>query len=146
MTRFFTLEQAQSLVPEVRRLLGEAVESRAGLEESQEEIATTMRKAHQLGGVDLDTQRLTQLRARVNELALRLKEILQQFEDMGIQVKDLNTGLVDFPTKYRGEVVLICYQLNETGVGYWHGLEDGYRGRKRIDRDFLDHHEGDPVH
>lgn len=144
MTRLFTLEQAQSLVPEVRRLLKEAVEARAGLEESQQEIAATMRRAHQMGGMDLDTRRLTTLRSRVGELANTLKSILQQFEDMGIQVKDLNIGLVDFPTKYRGEVVLICYQMGEAGVGHWHGLEEGFRGRKRIDRDFLDHHQGDP--
>ncbi|QOY88260.1 DUF2203 domain-containing protein [Paludibaculum fermentans] len=146
MARFFTLEQAQQLVPEVRRMLNEAVEARAELEESQQEIAECMRKAHQMGGVDLDTGRLVLLRKRVDELGKKLKEILDQFEELGIQVKDLNIGLVDFPTKYRGEEVLICYQLNETGVGYWHGLDEGFRGRKRIDRDFLDHHEGDLVH
>ncbi|WP_321475329.1 DUF2203 domain-containing protein [uncultured Paludibaculum sp.] len=146
MARYFTLEQAQSLVPEVRRMLTEAVEARAELEESQQEIAESMKRAHQMGGVELDTERLVMLRKRVGELGGRLKDILQQFEELGVQVKDLNVGLVDFPTKYRGEEVLICYQLNETGVGYWHGLEEGFRGRKRIDRDFLDHHQGDPVH
>lgn len=146
MARFFTLEQAQRLVPEVSRMLKEAVDARAELEESQQEIAESMRKAHQMGGVDLDTERLVLLRKRVDELGNKLKEILNHFEDLGVQVKDLNIGLVDFPTKYRGEEVLICYQLNEAGVGYWHGLEEGFRGRKRIDRDFLDHHEGDLVH
>ncbi|MGC4054329.1 MAG: DUF2203 domain-containing protein [Paludibaculum sp.] len=146
MPRFFTLEQAQRLVPEVSRMLQEAVEARAELEESQREIAERMRKAHQMGGVDLDTERLVLLRKRVEELGKKLKGILDQFEEMGVQVKDLNIGLVDFPTMYRGEEVLICFQLNETGVGFWHGMEEGFRGRKRIDRDFLDHHQGDLVH
>lgn len=146
MARYFTLEQAQQLVPEVRRLLKGAVEARAELQESQQEIAEAMRRAHQMGGVDLDTERLVMLRKSVDERAKGLKEILQHFEEMGVQVKDLDIGLVDFPTKYRGEEVLICFRLDETGIGFWHGLNEGFRGRRRIDRDFLDHHEGDPVH
>jgi hypothetical protein len=62
---------------------------------------------------------------------------------MGVLVKDLDTGLVDFPTLFRGVEVYLCWKLGENGIEFWHGVEEGFRGRKSIDQDFLDHHEGD---
>ena len=58
-------------------------------------------------------------------------------------VKDLDVGLIDFPTLYRGEEVYLCWKLGETGIQYWHGIDEGFRGRKKIDRDFLDNHKGE---
>jgi hypothetical protein len=55
-------------------------------------------------------------------------------------VKDLDIGLVDFPTVFRGVEVCLCWKLGEPRIGYWHGAEEGFRGRKPIDQDFLAHH------
>jgi hypothetical protein len=60
-------------------------------------------------------------------------------------VKDLDTGLVDFPTMYRGVEVCLCWKLGEGAIGYWHGVDEGFRGRKPIDQDFRDQHRGDPA-
>jgi hypothetical protein len=57
-------------------------------------------------------------------------------------VKDLDIGLIDFPTLFRGREVYLCWRMGETGIRYWHG-EEGFRGRKEIDRDFLDNHSAD---
>jgi len=54
--------------------------------------------------------------------------------------------LIDFPTLLRGEEVYLCWRVGEEGIQFWHRVEEGYRGRKRIDADFLIHHRGDPAH
>jgi hypothetical protein len=75
-----------------------------------------------------------------------LENSLQAIAELGVQVKDLDTGLVDFPTLYRGGEALLCWRLGEAGIGYWHGVEDGFQGRKRIDAEFLDRHRGSGDH
>jgi hypothetical protein len=58
-------------------------------------------------------------------------------------VKDLDTGLVDFPTLFRGQEVYLCWKLGEASIEFWHSVDEGFRGRKAIDRDFRDHLAGD---
>jgi hypothetical protein len=58
-------------------------------------------------------------------------------------VKDLDIGLVDFPTTFNGVEVYLCWKLGEPGIEFWHGVEEGFRGRKPIDREFLENHRGD---
>ena len=60
-------------------------------------------------------------------------------ERSGAQIKDLDIGLIDFLTMYRGREVLLCWKLGEEGIGYWHGTEEGFRGRKPIDDEFREH-------
>ena len=64
---------------------------------------------------------------------------------IGCVVKDLDIGLIDFPTEFRGEEVYLCWKLGEPRIEFWHGVEEGFRGRKAIDQDFRDHHRGDPA-
>ena len=59
-------------------------------------------------------------------------------QEIGCLIKDLDIGLIDFPTTYRGEEVYLCWKLGEPGIEYWHGVDEGFRGRKPIDQDFLD--------
>ena len=58
-------------------------------------------------------------------------------------VKDLDSGLIDFPTLFRGDEVYLCWKLGESGIGFWHKIEDGFPGRKPIDQDFKDNHRGE---
>jgi hypothetical protein len=55
-------------------------------------------------------------------------------------VKDLDTGLLDFPTLYQGREVYLCWRLGESQINYWHGVDEGFAGRKAIDDDFLANH------
>ena len=73
----------------------------------------------------------------------RLREAIEQMQELGCVIKDLDTGLLDFPTLFRGKEVYLCWKLGEPSIGFWHGVDEGFRGRKPIDQDFLDHHEGD---
>jgi hypothetical protein len=83
-------------------------------------------------------------RDRRDKLAQRLKSAIEQMQEFGCVVKDLDTGLVDFPTLFRGVEVYLCWKLGESRIEYWHGMEEGFRGRKAIDKDFLENHRGDP--
>jgi len=99
-----------------------------------------------MGGMMVDRDRARTTRERRNSLAQRLKSAIEQVQEVGCVVKDLDMGLVDFPTLFRGVEVCLCWKLGETRIEYWHGMEEGFRGRKRIDEDFLRHHRGDPAH
>ena len=99
-----------------------------------------------MGGVMVDRERALDAKTKREQAAAVLRNAIEAVQEMGCQVKDLDTGLVDFPTLFRGVEVLLCWKLGEPGIEYWHGVEEGFRGRKAIDQDFLDHHEGDRSH
>ena len=84
-------------------------------------------------------------RTRRDETAAQLRNAIEQIQEIGCVVKDLDIGLIDFPTVFRGREVYLCWKLGEGAIEYWHGVDEGFRGRKAIDRDFLDHHRGDPA-
>jgi hypothetical protein len=83
------------------------------------------------------------MRSRRDKAATELNQAVEKVHSYGCQVKDLRMGLVDFPTLYRGQEVLLCWKLGEEGIRFWHGLEEGFRGRKAIDSEFLSNHRGD---
>lgn len=146
MPRYFTLQRAQDLLAEVRQLMESAVEARAEVARAETELQRAAGRAQMMGGVRLDPVRLAGLARERERAAGRIEECLTAIHEHGAQVKDLDTGLLDFPTLYRGREVLLCWRLGEPGISHWHGLEEGFRGRKRIDRDFVDHHAGDEEH
>jgi len=57
---------------------------------------------------------------------------VDRLEQLGVLVKDLDSGLVDFPALRHGEEVLLCWQVGEDDVAYWHGVEEGFAGRKPL--------------
>jgi hypothetical protein len=67
---------------------------------------------------------------------------VEKLEEAGVVVKDLDIGLVDFPTLYRGEEVYLCWRMDEPDIDYWHGVHEGFAGRKEIDQTFVDNHRG----
>ena len=95
------------------------------------------------GGARVNHQELVELKARRDTGAARLKEAIEAVEQYGCLVKDLDTGLVDFPTLLQGQMVFLCWKLGEPAIRYWHGVEEGFRDRKPIGREFLDNHKGD---
>lgn len=95
------------------------------------------------GGVQVDREKVTKLVASRVASATILKQELAAIEEMGVQVKDLEVGLIDFPTLFRGEEVLLCWRFGEEKIEHWHGLTEGFRGRRPIDEEFLAAHRGD---
>jgi hypothetical protein len=142
MPRYFKLEEAQELLPAVEEWLRAAVEAWGRLAEAESEMMDLRRHVIAMGGVRPDAAKALMLKARRESAEAELKKGLEAIEGLGVQVKDLETGLIDFPTLYRGREVLLCFRLGETGIGYWHETDGGFRGRRAIDREFIDHHEG----
>lgn len=146
MTRYFTLDEAQRLLPEVEGLLRRAVDGHSRAEQAEREWLDLKRSVVLLGGTMLDPVRTVALKSAREAAVREVNDVCQAIHDMGVQVKDLGIGLIDFPTLYRGKEVLLCFRLGETGISHWHGTDEGFRGRKPIDRDFLDNHRGSGVH
>ncbi|MGH3027164.1 MAG: DUF2203 domain-containing protein [Gaiellaceae bacterium] len=131
--RFFTPDEAKGTLAVVRPLVERLVEERrsyvalgAELEEVQSLVAGN--------GGSLDPGRVGELQEAVARAAAGLAAIVGQINELGVQVKDLDRGLVDFPARHpeNGDTVLLCWELGEPDVGYWHGLEDGFAGRKPL--------------
>jgi hypothetical protein len=146
MPKRFTLEEAQRLLPEVERLLRSALESKTAYQDAEREIQEMKERIMLMGGVVVNRERALDMKARREQAAAMLRNAIERVQEIGCVVKDLDIGLVDFPTLFRGTEVYLCWKLGEAGIDYWHGVEEGFRGRKAIDQDFLDHHEGDRSH
>jgi len=143
MPRFFTLQQAERLLPRVESAIREAIAAKSGYEQADEEMQNFSRRITMLGGVLVDHVSVLEHRSRRESNALLLKASMEKIEEIGCLVKDLDIGLIDFPTLLHGEEVYLCWKLGESGIQYWHGVHEGFQGRKAIDQAFLANHQGE---
>jgi len=143
MPRYFTLGESEKLLPKVERALRDAVFHKAEYQKADEELDTSLRHIRTSGGAQVNRGEYLASRARRDTSAAALKEALEKIEQTGAVVKDLDTGLIDFLSLYRGREVCLCWKLGEDSIQYWHGTEEGFRGRKPIDDDFVKKHRGE---
>lgn len=146
MPKYFTLAEAESLLPEVERAMRDALDMYARHQAADAKLDESLQRISMLGGTMVDRDAISKLRDSRNAAAGELKEKIDAIHARGCQIKDLRIGLIDFPTLYRENEVLLCWRFGENGIGFWHDLEEGFRGRKPIDQDFLDNHRGDRLH
>jgi hypothetical protein len=129
--RHFTPEEANAALAEVRPLVERMVARRrdhvAALER-QEELEGRIRG----NGGGIPPAQLAETAAEVDRLARELAHVVDELAELGVEVKDLDEGLVDFPAVRRGETVLLCWKLGEDEVAFWHTLEDGFAGRRPL--------------
>jgi len=143
MARYFTLPQAEKLLPEVESALKDAISAKKDFEHAEAKWQSFASRVMLLGGIRVDHSEVSELRRQREASAGRLKEAVERIQEYGCLVKDLEMGLIDFPTLFRGEEVYLCWKLGESGIQFWHGVQEGFRGRKEIDQDFLAHHRGE---
>jgi len=143
MARRFTVEEAESLLPAIEKSLREAISSKTELEEVETALRSINQRVIMLGGVLVDRSAIYQNRLRRDQSAERLKAAIEKIQETGCLIKDLDVGLVDFPTLFRGEEVYLCWKLGECDISFWHGTQEGFAGRKPIDAEFLEQHRGD---
>jgi hypothetical protein len=130
--RHFTLEQANAALAEVRPLAERMVAHRrevAILLSRRAELASTIAG----NGGDLDPGELARVEAEIAEQAKGVAQCVNRIHGLGAQVKDADEGLVDFPARREDEEILLCWKLGEDEIGFWHGLEDGFAGRRPVD-------------
>lgn len=140
MPRYFTVAEAERVLPEVERALRDALFHKDEAVEAQRELNRTSERIRALGGMRVNPAELMAVRARLEASAVALKAAMEQVEELGAQIKDLEIGLIDFLSRFRDRDVWLCWKLGESRIGFWHGLEEGFRGRKPIDREFLEGH------
>ena len=125
--RYFTAEEANEALLEVRPLTEELVGHRRALVELQErQSAVTARIAGNGGNVE--PHELEEVQAQLDEEVAGIARCVARIHEVGALVKDLDDGLVDFPATRDGRDVLLCWRLGEDEVGFWHGLDEGFLG------------------
>lgn len=143
MSRRFTLETAESLLPKIEKRMREAIALKAAFDEMQSQLQAVAQRVMMLGGMLIDREKVHEDKLRRDQYAENLKAAVQNIQELGCIIKDLDVGLVDFPTLFRGEEVYLCWKLGEPGIEFWHGTQEGFAGRKPIDQEFRESHRGD---
>ena len=133
--RYFTAEEANELLPEVRLVAEELVEHRLAARAVAAKRAQLVTRIAGNGG-DFDPQEPRELEEDFERETAAMVEALERLERLGVIVKDADRGLVDFPAlRESGEEVLLCWQVGDDEIAYWHGLEEGFAGRKPLPLD-----------
>lgn len=143
MPRYFTLAEARAALPVVGRSIREAVHAKMRYLEAEKAIQDLGQRILMMGGIHVDTADAEAWKTQRDSNAQTLKTAMERIENLGVLVKDLDTGLVDFPTLFRGEEVYLCWRMDESDIDHWHGVSEGFAGRKPIDKHFVDNHRGD---
>jgi hypothetical protein len=129
--RYFTAEEANEALATLRPLAEKLVAHRRAHQEAQGARAELTGRIAGNGGA-VDVRQLGELEEEMNREAAALARCVARIQELGVLVKDLDRGLVDFPALRGDEEVLLCWQVGESEVAYWHGLEEGFAGRRPL--------------
>jgi len=132
-SRTFTFDEAQDLLPVLESLLRTSIDGKKLIEAVDAEFLTTQRRVFISGGMSLNIVHFAKRKAEREKAIQRVKDAMNEIDAMGVQVKDLDIGLLDFPCEVDGQVVLLCWKLGATAITHWHGVSEGFAGRKPID-------------
>jgi hypothetical protein len=129
--RTFTPEEANEALEVVRPLVERMVAARGALLRAQRQQAELVTRIASNGG-GLAPSDVSEATAEVERASRDLMAAVDELQELGVLVKDLDRGLVDFPCVHRGRELLLCWQLGEDEVAYWHGSDEGFAGRKPL--------------
>jgi hypothetical protein len=129
--RLFTLDEANAALVELRPIVARMVEHRRKLTAAQKRQAELVMRVASNGG-DMAPSDLHEVADAIQAEATAISECAEQIDAAGAQVKSLEEGLLDFPAKRGDEVVLLCWKLGEDEIAYWHGVDEGFAGRKPL--------------
>jgi hypothetical protein len=132
----FTLDEAQSLLPVLESLLKRAIEGKQAAEAVESDLSSLAQRIYLAGGMRVDVTHVSQQRGELEAHLQRVRETVAEIDTIGVQVKDIDTGLLDFPCRVDDEVVLLCWRLGETAIEHWHTVEAGFKGRQPVDERF----------
>jgi hypothetical protein len=131
--RTFTLAEAQSLLPVLESLIRTAIDGKNLIESVETEFQAIAHRVFLNGGTFLNILHLARRKAEREKAVQRVKDAIAEVDSIGVQVKDLDIGLLDFPCEVEGRTVLLCWKLGEKSITHWHGVSEGFAGRKPID-------------
>ena len=131
--RSFTLEEAQALLPVLESLLRTAIDGKKLIEAVDTELQELAHRVFLSGGLLVNIVQIARRKAEREKTIQKVKDTLAEIDATGVQVKDLDIGLLDFPCKVDGRTVLLCWKLGEKGITHRHGTSEGFAGRKPVD-------------
>ena len=126
----FTLDEAQSLLPVLESLLKRAIEGKQSAEEVENGLTEMSRRIYLAGGMRVDVSQVAKQRAEMDDHLQRVRESIAEIDSIGVQVKDLETGLLDFPCRLDEQVVLLCWRMGEPAIEHWHTDRIRIQGRQ----------------
>jgi hypothetical protein len=122
--RYFTLEQANAVMQAIRPLISEIMAIRHAILEDQPRVWPVIERAAGNGGSKLASEMAREFQ--------RLDRLVREINATGAILKDINTGLVDFPALREGREIYLCWRYDEPTISYWHELDGGFSGRKLL--------------
>ena len=139
MARFYDLDEANAAIPEVRTILESLRDQRAELIRLRDEVLAHAADDEVRGEGRGDSTTEAKIDADVRVLRLRMQGVIDRMQagvvridEMGITLREIETGLIDFPALASGRQIWLCWRLGEDDVVWWHELSDGFSGRKAL--------------
>ena len=133
--KHFSLEEANRLLPRLGPILERLIALRREMGEKQHRIEEL--RAHVRGnGATAEGRAFAMLKEELEAMARELRQGIEEIQGFGCLIKDLDVGLIDFPAMRRGQEVLLCWKLGEEGIAFWHGVEEGFSGRRPLGDEF----------
>src|SRR5271156_554709 len=132
--RTFTLDEALMLLPILESLLKQAINGKKLIEDVDAELQATAHRVFLNGGTMLNVVHLARRKAEREKAIRRIKDALAEIDATGVQVKDLDIGLLDFPCRGEGEPPLLCGKRGDPTIPHWHETNEGFAPRKPIDQ------------
>lgn len=130
--RTFTLEEANSALPDVRRIVGQIVELANLVPELQDQARIHAYRSSRANGGEAARDELDLAKSALRDAELSLQRALVDLEQLGVQLKDARQGLIDFLSYRDGELVELCWHVGEDRVAHWHRIGEGFAGRKPL--------------
>jgi len=128
VTRFYDIDDATARLAEVRPLLEGLRRDRARIAEAQAELEA-------FRATNGNARHADEIGRREREMAgivSRMEAAVQQLEDWDVTLRDIGSGLIDFPALANGRPIWLCWRLEDTGIGWWHETSEGFAGRKPL--------------
>jgi len=133
--KHFSLEEANRLLPRIQPILEQLIVVRREMGTKQHKMEEL--RAHVRGnGATAEGRAFAKLKAELESMAQELRRGIEQIHGFGCVVKDLDTGLIDFPARREGQEVFLCWKLGEQGIAFWHSTQEGFSGRKPLGGEF----------
>ncbi len=136
MARYFTLREAEGMIPALREYLETAVVAKEQIGRIDGEMRELSARISMTGGMEVNPDDIARQKLERVSLARSVAAAVEEIQSSGCLVKDLDIGLLDFPALVDGVEVYLCWRLGETKIEWWHSTQEGYSGRRRIMDEF----------
>ena len=131
--RYFNRDEAEELLPMIGRSLERAQQQKKSIEPLEQDLAMAAARIMMAGGSQPPYQELVKKKNERDKVMGHIEELIKTIQETGCVVKDIEEGLVDFPAIVDGDEVYLCWKLGEERIGFWHGMDEGFAGRKALE-------------